>query len=180
MRFDQFTQALQQAFANAQSLAVGKDHTEITAAHLLQAMIDLSGGALTPLLLKAGADVRVLRQSLNSELDSFATLSNPTGDVSPSKDLIKVLNLADRMAQKRGDQFIASELVVLAIFAAKDRCASFLEKAGVKQSKFLDAVETLRGGQAVQDAGAEENREALGKYTIGCLFCGVRHVKYDT
>ena len=164
MRLDKLTTSLQSALSEAQSLAVGKDQQFIEPAHLLTALLDQQGGSVRPLLAKAGANVPALRSELGALLDRMPTVSGTGGDVQASNGLSKLLNLTDKLAQQRGDQFIASELVVLA--ALDGDLAKLFNKAGVQKATVEQAIEQMRGGDSVQDAGAEEQRQALEKYTV--------------
>lgn len=166
MRIDKMTHSLQQALADAQSLALGKDHTEITSEHLLSAMLNQASGSVRPLLSKSGVDLRQLSQALHSALENVATVAQPSGEVQVSRGLGKVLNLADSLAQKRGDNFIASELVLLAMQAANEPVSKLMTQAGLTKAGLEQAIESVRGGQAVTDANDEEQREALSKYTV--------------
>ena len=165
MRIDRLTSKLQLAISDAQSLAVGMDHPAIEPVHLLQALLEQQGGSIKPLLMQVGFDINSLRQALVKELDQLPKIQNPTGDVNMSQDLARLLNQADRLAQQKGDQFISSELVLLAAMdenskrqaAAQPRC---------EQKALENAINNLRGGAAVNDANAEESRQALDKYTV--------------
>jgi ATP-dependent Clp protease ATP-binding subunit ClpB len=165
MRQDKLTTRFQQALADAQSLALGRDNQVIEPAHVLLAMLDSSGGSLRPLLMKAGADVNKLRAGLLSTLDGLPKVEGTPGEVHVSNDLNRVLNVTDKLAQQRGDQFISSELFVLAAF--EDRTlARLFKEAGVVRGAIEKAIEEVRGGEKVADANAEESRQALEKYTI--------------
>ncbi len=165
MRQDKLTTRFQQALADAQSLALGRDNQVIEPAHVLLSMLDSSGGSLRPLLLKAGADVNKLRAGLLSTLDALPKVEGTPGEVHVSNDLNRVLNVTDKLAQQRGDQFISSELFVLGAF--EDRTlARLFKEAGVVRGAVEKAIEEVRGGEKVQDANAEESRQALEKYTI--------------
>ncbi|MBS0380148.1 MAG: ATP-dependent chaperone ClpB [Proteobacteria bacterium] len=165
MRQDKLTTRFQQALADAQSLALGRDNQVIEPAHVLLAMLDSSGGSLRPLLTKAGADVNKLRAGLLGALDGLPKVEGTPGEVHVSNDLNRVLNVTDKLAQQRGDQFISSELFVLAAF--EDRTLARLFKdAGVVKGAVEKAIEDVRGGEKVADANAEESRQALEKYTI--------------
>jgi len=165
MRMDKLTSRFQQALADAQSLALGRDHQFIEPAHVLLAMLDSSGGGVRPLLLKAGADVNKLRSGLLALLDGLPKVEGAPGEVHVSNDLNRILNVTDKLAQQRGDQFIASELFVLAGF--EDRAlARVFKEAGMVRGAIEKAIEEVRGGEKVQDANAEEGRQALEKYTI--------------
>ena len=166
MRFDRLTAKLQEAISEAQSLAVGRDNTAIEPAHVLKALLDQQGGSVRPLLAQAGANEALLTQALAAHLDNLPTLKTPTGEVSVGQELNRVFNLADKQAQQRGDQFIASELMLLAMFDANVDAAKILQKAGVQKARLLQVIDQVRGGESVKDANAEENRQALSKYTI--------------
>ena len=165
MRQDRLTTQLQNALGEAQSLAVGRDHTAIESLHLVHALLNQQGGAVRPMLGQAGFDVAGLQAELNSKLDALPKIQNPTGDVSISQDLSRLLNLADKLAQQQGDQFISSEVVLLSLFDSTDEAGKLLAKFGDKK-RLQDVVEQVRGGESVNDPEAEENRQALDKYTI--------------
>jgi ATP-dependent Clp protease ATP-binding subunit ClpB len=165
MRMDKLTSRFQQALADAQSLAVGRDHQYLEPAHVLLALLDSQGGTVRPLLLKAGADVNRLRSELGAALDRLPKVEGTPGDVHISSDLNRVLNVTDKLAQQRGDQFISSELFVLAAFEDRNLARIFRE-TGVVRGAVEKAIEEVRGGEKVADAGAEESRQALEKYTV--------------
>ncbi len=119
MRIDRFTSQLQLALSDAQSLAIGHDHAAIEPLHLMLALLDQQGGAIRPLLMQVGFNVKSLREALNKSLDQLAKLQNPTGDIAMSQDLARLLNQTDRLAQQKGDQYISSELVLLAAMDAE-------------------------------------------------------------
>ena len=165
MRQDKLTSRFQQALADAQSLALGRDHQFIEPAHVLLALLDASGGSLRPLLMKAGADANKLRAGLLTMLDGLPKVEGTSGEVHVSNDLNRILNVTDKLAQQRGDQFISSELFVLAAF--EDRAlARLFKEAGVVRGALEKAIEEVRGGEKVADANAEDSRQALEKYTI--------------
>lgn len=166
MRMDKLTSKFQIALADAQSMAVGRDHQFIEPAHLLLAMLDQQGGGVAGLLTNAGANIPKLRGALTDALERIAEVDGAAGDVHMSNDLGKLLNVADKLAQKRNDQFIASELFVLAAASDKGTLGEWFSKAGVQPAALVKAIETMRGGESVQDAGAEDQRQALEKYTI--------------
>ncbi|UVE18508.1 ATP-dependent chaperone ClpB [Pseudomonas sp. LS44] len=166
MRIDRLTSKLQLALSDAQSLAVGLDHPAIEPAHLFQALLDQQGGSIRPLLMQVGFDVSALRQALNKELDHLPKIQNPTGDVNLSQDLARLLNQADRLSQQKGDQFISSELVLLAALDENTKLGKLLLAQGVSKKALENAVTNLRGGDAVNDPNAEESRQALDKYTV--------------
>ena len=165
MRQDKLTSRFQQALADAQSLALGRDHQFIEPAHVMLALLDASGGSLRPLLMKAGADANKLRAGLLTMLDGLPKVEGTPGEVHVSNDLNRILNVTDKLAQQRGDQFISSELFVLAAF--EDRAlARLFKEAGVVRGALEKAIEEVRGGEKVADANAEDSRQALEKYTI--------------
>ena len=166
MRIDRLTSKLQLALSDAQSLAVGHDHPAIEPVHLLSALIDQQGGSIKPLLMQVGFDIPALRSSLNKEMDTLPKIQNPTGDVNLSQDLARLLNQADRLAQQKGDQFISSELVLLAAMDDSTRLGKLLTSQGVSKKALENAVANLRGGEAVNDPNVEESRQALDRYTV--------------
>jgi len=165
MRQDKLTTRFQQALADAQSLALGRDNQVIEPAHVLLAMLDSSGGSLRPLLMKAGADVNKLRSGLLAAVDGLPKVEGTPGEVHVSNDLNRILNVTDKLAQQRGDQFISSELFVLASFDDRTLARLFKE-AGVVRGAVEKAIDEVRGGEKVADPNAEESRQALEKYTI--------------
>jgi len=166
MRMDKLTSKLQQALADAQSLAVGKDHNYLEPVHLLTALIDQKGGSLRPLLQQTGFDVAALRKGLDKLLGELPVIANSDGQINISPDMSKLFNLADRMAQKAGDQFLSSETVLLAAMQDKGALGKFLNSFGVSQNALENAVKNLRGGSSVNNPEAEESRQALQKYTV--------------
>jgi len=166
MRIDRLTSKLQLALSDAQSLAVGLDHPAIEPAHLMQALLEQQGGSIKPLLLQVGFDVNSLRKELSKELDQLPKIQNPTGDVNMSQDLARLLNQADRLAQQKSDQFISSELVLLAAMDENSKLGKLLLGQGVSKKALENAIINLRGGGAVNDANVEESRQALDKYTV--------------
>jgi len=166
MRMDKFTTKFQAALADAQSLAVGRDHQFIEPVHLMAALLDQDGGTVRPLLAKGDVNVNQLRSKLGQLLDRLPAVEGHGGEVHISNDLGKLLNLADKAAQKRGDQYITSELFVLAALEDKGDLGRLLKEAGVSRGGLEKAIAELRGGQKAADAGAEDQRQALSKYTI--------------
>src|SRR5205809_905834 len=165
MRMDKLTSRLQQSLADAQSLALGRDHQFLEPAHVMLAMLDGAGGSVRPLLLKAGADVNKLRAGLLGLLESLPKVEGTPGEIHISNDLNRILNVTDKLAQQRGDQFISSELFVLAAF--DDRVlAKALKDAHAVKGAIEKAIDEVRGGEKVNDANAEESRQALEKYTV--------------
>lgn len=166
MRFDKFTAKLQAAIAEAQSLAVGRGHNQLDPSHLLLALLDTKDTGIKALIEKSGGSSSRLRDGLVQQLDNLPKVSQFDGEVQPSRDFIKLFNLTDREAQARGDQFIASELVLLAALEMNGPLAKLMKEAGVNR-KFLEAaINSLRGGASVDDPNAEDQRESLNKYTL--------------
>ena len=163
MRFEKFTQKLQSAIQEAQSLALGRDHTGIDPVHLLAVL--LQDEANLSICQQAGASIPALKNGVAKALDNQATISEPTGDVNLNPNSVKILNLADRQAQKEGDDFIATEWVILALAEQGDTKKIF-EKSGVTASKLKAVIEQLRGDDTVSNQNAEDQRDALNKYTI--------------
>lgn len=166
MRMDKLTSRFQQALADAQSLAVGRDHNMIEPVHVLTALLDQSDGSTRPLLAQAGVNVLVLRERLTEALDKLPKVSGQAGNLSIGNDLTRLLNVTDKLAQQHGDQFIASEWFVLAALEDKGALGMALRAAGADKAKLEAAIEKIRGGQSVQSENAEEQRQALEKYTI--------------
>jgi len=163
---DKLTSKFQMALADAQSLAVGRDHQFIEPAHLMSALLSQEGGSIPHLLAKADVNVAGLRSQLGEALDRLSKIEGGEGDVHISNDLIKLLNISDKLSQKRKDKFISSELFVLAALDDKASLGQILRQNGAAKGSIEKAIEELRGGQAVEDADAEESRQALEKYTI--------------
>ena len=165
MRMDKLTSKFQLALSDAQSLALGRDHQFIEPVHVLTALLDQQGGSARHLLSQAGANVNLLRSSLGEALDKLVTVEGTGGDVQISNDLNRLLNLTDKMAQKRQDAYISSELFLLATLQDKGTVSNLLRKAGLTRSILEKAIDQMRGGEAVNDPNAEEQRQALEKYT---------------
>ncbi|MEG3115879.1 ATP-dependent chaperone ClpB [Salinicola sp. 4072] len=166
MRMDRMTTKLQNALAEAQSLAVGRGHNQLDPGHLLMALLDMRDSGIKGLVQKAGGDVSRLREGLASYLGNLPEVGRFDGNVSMSQDLARLFNLADREAQTRGDQYIAIELVLLAALDMKNGLTKVLTQAGLDRKRLATAIGELRGGANVDDANAEEKREALEKYTL--------------
>ncbi|MCP4429477.1 MAG: AAA family ATPase, partial [Gammaproteobacteria bacterium] len=171
MRMDRLTSKFQEALADAQSLAVGRDHQFIEPVHLMLALLDQQGGSVRPLFTHAGANLSLLRSQLTELLEKQVQVEGAAGDLHISNLLGKLLNVTDKLAQERKDQFISSELFVLAAISEKGPLAEVLMASGVDKKKIAEAVEVIRGGQTVDNANAEEQRMALEKYTIDLTEC---------
>ena len=165
MRIDKLTNQLQTALADAQSIAMGNDHSAIEPVHLLLALLNQQAGSIRPILNRAGFDVVGLQEALNRQLDQVAKVSSPTGEANLSQDLGRLMNMADRAAQQKGDQYISSEILLMAALKDKGLLGKTLAKFG-DVGKAKAAIESVRGGDNVNDPDAETQREALDKYTI--------------
>ena len=166
MRMDRLTSKFQMALADAQSLAVGRDHQFIEPAHLMTALLDQEGGSVRHLLSKADVNVNQLRSGLGEALDRLASVEGSSGDVHISNDLGRLLNQTDKLAQQRKDQYISSELFVLAAVEDKGPLGDLLRNAGASKGPLEQAIDSVRGGQTIDDPNAEEQRQALEKYTV--------------
>ncbi|MDH3480467.1 MAG: ATP-dependent chaperone ClpB [Gammaproteobacteria bacterium] len=166
MRLDKLTSKFQMALADAQSLAVGQDHQFIEPAHVMVALLDQQGGSVRGLLTKAGVNANLLRSQLGDAIDRMPGVEGAGGDVHISSDLTKLFNLTDKLAQERDDQYISSDLFVLAAMNDKSPLKSVMEGAGAVRGAIEKAIDDLRGGQQVSDPNAEDTRQALDKYTI--------------
>ncbi|XUO85263.1 ATP-dependent chaperone ClpB [Halomonas sp. KM007] len=166
MRFDKFTAKLQAAIAEAQSLAVGRGHNQLDPAHLLLALLDTRDTGIKALIEKTEGSSSRLRDGLQRQLEDLPKVSQFDGEVQPSREFVKLMNLTDREAQKRGDQFIASELVLLAALEMNGAITKLLKEAGLTRKSLEAAIDSLRGGSRVDDPNAEDQREALNKYTL--------------
>ncbi len=167
MRIDKLTNKFQMALADAQSLAVGRDNQFIEPAHLLTAMLDQEGGSVRHLLTQAGVNVNLLRSQLGEMLDRIPTVEGgAAGQVDISRDLTRLLNVCDKFAQKRGDQFVSSELFPLAVLEDKGPLTELLREAGASKSGLEKAIGAMRGGESVQDPNAENQRQALERFTV--------------
>ena len=166
MRTDKLTTAFQQALSDAQSLAVGYDSPTMEPLHVLSALLAQEEGATKSLLSRAGVNTQRLQQSVNSALESLPKITNPEGQVTVGSELAKLLNLTDRDAQRRGDQFIASELFLLVLADDKGPAGKLLRESGLTRTNMELAIDAVRGGQAVDTAEAEGQRESLKKYCV--------------
>ncbi|TBR38240.1 ATP-dependent chaperone ClpB [Marinomonas agarivorans] len=166
MRIDRLTSKLQVALSDSQSIALGKDHTSIEPVHLLLALIEQKGGSIRPILQQAGVQLKAFKSELDNVLDQLPVMKEHDGNVQMSSELGRLLNLADKEAQKRKDQYISSELILLAMFDSKDAVAKLLSGTGVTKIDIAAVIDQIRGGEGVNDPDAEESRQALDKYTV--------------
>lgn len=166
MRMDRLTSKLQMALADAQSMAVGRDHQFIEPAHLMTALLDQEGGTVRHLLMQADVNVNQLRSGLGDMLDRLSSVQGAAGDLHISNDLGRLLNQTDKISQQRKDSYISSELFVLAVVEDKSAMGDLLRKSGANKEVLEKAVDEMRGGQSVDDPNAEDQRQALEKYTV--------------
>jgi len=166
MRVDKFTAKFQLALQDAQSLAVARDHQFIEPLHLMIALLDQEGGSVRHLLVQTGVNVNQLRAQLGSAIESLSTIQGHDGDVHISNDLGKLLNVTEKLAGKRNDQFVSSEMFVLAAIESKGKLGELLKTAGATGDALEKAIDQVRGGQQVNDQNAEDQRQALEKYTV--------------
>ncbi|MDO8826427.1 ATP-dependent chaperone ClpB [Methylophaga sp.] len=166
MQIDKLTSKFQEALGAAQSLAVGRDHQVIEPAHLLLALLNQQGGTVKPLLAQSGVNVPAYQADLEAQLNRFPQVEGGNGDIRISSDLSRLLNQTDKLAQQRQDQFISSELLVLAAVEEKNQTGELLRKHGANKTNINNVIDKIRGGERVTDQNAEEQRQALEKYTI--------------
>jgi ATP-dependent Clp protease ATP-binding subunit ClpB len=166
MRIDKLTSKFQMALADAQSLAVGRDHQFIEPAHVMVALLDQQGGSVRGLLTKSGVNVNLLRSQLGDAIDRLPKVEGAGGEVHIGTELTKLFNITDKLAQKRNDQYISSELFVLAAMEEKSPLKAVMEQAGAVRGAIEKAIDDLRGGAQVNDPNAEDTRQALEKFTI--------------
>jgi len=165
MRVEKLTNLLQQAFAEAQSIVIGNDHSAIEVVHVLIALLNQQGGSVRPILNRAGFDVNGLQQQLSKHMDNLPKVSSPTGEVNISQELGRLMNLADRAAQKNNDQYMSSEILLQTLLQDTGQIGKMLNKFGDSKAAIAGIV-SIRGGDTVNDPDAEGQREALDKYTI--------------
>ncbi len=166
MRIDKLTNKFQAALADAQSLAVGRGHAAIEPIHVLSALLNQDGSLATHIFRNAGADVAQLRSLVQQALESLPTLGTQTGDMNISQDLAKLFNITDKYAQDRKDAFISSELFLLSLLEDKQHAGKILQTCNLNKQKLEKAIDKIRAGEVVSDQNAEDNRQALEKYTI--------------
>ena len=166
MRMDKLTSKFQLALTDAQSLAVGRDHQFLEPIHVLSAMFQQDGGSVRPLLARVGVNDKALSDLLSKALADQPQVQGQAGEVHLSQQTSRIINVADKLAQQRGDSFISSDLFLLALIKDKDKAGVLLREAGATKESLLKAIEDVRGGSKVDDANAEDNMQALEKYTI--------------
>jgi len=166
MRMDKLTSKFQMALADAQSLALGRDNGFIEPEHLIKALLDQQGGSCRSLLSKAGVNLSQLRTLIDQALDRLPKVSGTGGEIHLSNALGRLLNLTDKLSQERKDNYISSELFILAAMNENGALAKLLKQAGADPKAVEKAIDDLRGGETVNDPNAEEQRQALEKYTL--------------
>jgi ATP-dependent Clp protease ATP-binding subunit ClpB len=166
MRIDRFTSRLQEALSDAQSIAAGKDHNYIAPVHLVQALLQQQGGSTRPLLSQMGVDVGTFGEELEHLVAGLPVVKDNYGDIQMSPELGRLLNLADKLAQERKDEYISSELVLLAAVEDRGELGKLFEKYGIRKDALSRVIERVRGGESVSDPNAEDTRQALDKYTV--------------
>ena len=166
MRFDKLTAKFQQALQTGQSLALAQDCGYLEAGFVLKALLDDADSGMSALLVKAGGNVAQIKRALQQQLDALPKVSGQGGEILPSRELQNTLNLMDKAAAKRGDAYIASELFLLALVQENGTTGKILKNAGITESKLNEAIDEVRGGETVDNPNAEDQREALSKYTL--------------
>jgi len=166
MQIDKLTSKFQEALGAAQSMAVGKDHQFIEPAHLMLALLEQQSGTVKPLLAQSGVNVAAYQAELQAQLSRFSQVEGGSGDIHVSQDLNRLLNQTDKHSQQRQDQYVSSELFVLAVIADKGQAGDLLRAQGGNKSVLEATIEKIRGGEKVTDQNAEEQRQALEKYTV--------------
>ena len=166
MRMDRLTTSLQNALAESQSLALGQDHNQIDSVHVLLALLEQTNSSIKDVIRRAGVNVSELERALRTVLTDQPTVSSPDGNIQLAQELGRLLNLADKEAQKRGDQFVSSEIFLLVALQDKGAAGKALADVGLKAEPLEKAIKDMRGGEAVNDANAEDNRQSLDKYCI--------------
>ena len=166
MRIERFTTSLQEALSEAQSIAVGRDHNYIEPVHVMQALLEQKNSSVNEVLKQAGIPVKELLRELETLVDQLPRVKNPDGNVQVSGETMRLFNLADKHAQQKGDQYISSELLLLAALEEQGNLGNVLRKFSVSPEQLNEAIDKIRGGEKVTDQSAEENRQALDKYTV--------------
>ncbi len=165
MNIDKLTAQFQQDLGVAQSIAVAKNNSAIEAVHVLSAMLQNTDSSVGNLLLSTNIDIQKLKQEIDKEINTLAIISNPNGDVNISQNLLRLLNTAEKIATDKNDTYLSTELLLLAIIKGNDTTTKLLKTAGANETSLNQAIDNLRGGENVTDQNAENNRDALNKYT---------------
>lgn len=166
MRLDKFTSKFQLAISDAQSLALGRDNQYIEPVHVMSALLNQQGGSVRPLFDQTKVNVNSLRSALAEAIDKLPKIQGFGGDVQLGRDTVKLLNVSDKISQQRKDDFITSEVFVLAAVEDSGQLGSILKQLHVDKRQLEQAIEKIRGGQKVTDQNAEDVRQALEKYTM--------------
>ena len=166
MRLDRLTSKFQIAISDAQSIALGRDHQYIEPIHLFSALLNQESGSTRALLVECQCDISTIRSRISQSLDRLAQVEGVHGDIQLSNAMVNLLNVCDKLAQKRKDRYISSELFILAALSDKGALGEIIRKAGLTESVVSKAIEKIRGGQQVEDQNAEDQRQALDKYTV--------------
>ena len=166
MRTDKLTTRFQTALSDAQSLAIGRDNQFIEAVHVLMALLEQDASTVTQILSSTGVNITEVKAKSQEAIDRLSQVQGHQGDVQLSNEVVRLLNQTDKLAQQRNDQYISSELFLLALVDAKSSASEILKAAGADKKQIEQSIENVRGGETVDDANAEENRQALEKYTI--------------
>ncbi len=166
MRLDRMTNKFQTAISDAQSLALGRDHQFIEPIHLMMALLNQDNGSIHPLLTQAGINVSSLRSLVSQELERLPKVEGTGGDIQLSQSLIRLLNLCDKLSQKRKDKYISSELFILAALEGNDTLAQSLKKSGATKELMEETIKQVRAGKNIDDPNAEDQRQALKKFTV--------------
>ena len=166
MHMDKLTSKVQDALSGAQSIAAGKDHNYLQPVHLVLDLLNQKAGSTQPLLAQMGIDVTNFREELEHLVEALPKVTENLGDIQMSPELGRLLNLADKYAQERGDRFIASEVVILAALDDKTDLGDLFTKYGIQKSVLGRVIDQVRGGDKVDDPNAEDTRQALEKYTV--------------
>ncbi|MGL9760593.1 MAG: Clp protease N-terminal domain-containing protein, partial [Symbiopectobacterium sp.] len=166
MRLDRLTNKFQLALADAQSLALGKDHQFIDPLHVMSALLQQNDGTVSPLLTTAGVNAVRLKADIEQAIVHLPQAQSVDGNVQPSNEFVRTLNLCDKIAQKRGDAFISSELFLLAALDTRGTLSDLLACAGATKEAVSKAIDQIRSGEQVNDQNAEDQRQALKKFTI--------------
>ncbi|BBB23497.1 ATP-dependent Clp protease ATP-binding subunit ClpB [Isorropodon fossajaponicum endosymbiont JTNG4] len=165
MNIDKLTAQFQQDLGAAQSIAIAKNNSAIEAVHVLSAMLQNTDSSVSNLLPSTNIDTQKLKQEIDKEIDTLATINNPNGDVNISQNLLRLLNTAEKIATDKNDTYLSTELFLLAIIQGNDTTTKLLKVAGANEDSLNQAINSLRGGENVNDQNAENNRDALNKYT---------------
>lgn len=165
MNIDKLTAQFQQDLGVAQSIAIAKNNSAIEAVHVLSAMLQNTDSSVGNLLLSTNIDIQKLKQEIDKEINTLATISHPNGDVNISQNLLRLLNTAEKIATDKNDTYLSTELLLLAIIKGNDTATKLLKTAGANETSLNQAIDNLRGGENVTDQNAENNRDALNKYT---------------